>query len=201
MPAAEPCRTSYILLRKTSFQESSLIVSGFSPDYGRIDFLLKGAKLVGKKKFPEAELFREFQVIFREAKNADGLANLISAEPVAAHDGIAARPDHYISACNFAAFLLRNTKPMLPVPMTFRAFQLLLARLEKYSSAEPWLSLAMYAFLYENGLVPQGEEAQQERLLAYATDPYRKIPEDKNDFWKRFRIWIDNLCTWNQLRK
>ena len=20
-------------------------------------------------------------------------------------------------------------------------------------------------------------------------------------FWKRFRIWIDNLCTWNQLRK
>ena len=59
----------------------------------------------------------------------------------------------------------------------------------------------MYAFLYENGLVPQGEEAQQERLLAYATDPHRKIPEDKNDFWKRFRIWIDNLCTWNQLRK
>lgn len=201
MAAAEPCRTSYILLRKTPFQESSLIVSGFSPDYGRIDFLLKGAKLVGKKKFPEAELFREFQVIFREAKNADGLANLISAEFVASHDGIAARPDHYISACNFAAFLLRNTKPMLPVPMTFCAFQLLLSRLEKSSTSEPWLSLAMYAFLYENGFVPQGEDAQQERLLAYAIDPGRKIPEDKNDFWKRFRIWIDNLCTWNQLRK
>lgn len=201
MPASEPCRTSYILLRKTPFQESSLIVSGVSPDYGRIDFLLKGAKLVGKKKFPEAELFREFQVIFREAKNADGLATLISAEPAAVHDGIAFRPEHYISACNFAAFLLRNTRPMLPVPISYRAFLLLLDRLEKYSDSEPWLSLAMYAFLYENGLVPQGEDEQQSRLLAYAVDPVKKIPEDKNDFWKRFRIWVDNLCIWNQLRK
>ncbi|MBO5959579.1 MAG: recombination protein O N-terminal domain-containing protein [Lentisphaeria bacterium] len=201
MSASEPCRTSYILLRKTPFQESSLIVSGLSPDFGRIDFLLKGAKLVSKKKFPEAELFREFQVIFREARNAEGLANLISAEPVAAHDGIASNPDHYIAACNFAAFLLRNTKPMLPVPLSFRAFQLLLNRLEKSRTAEPWLSLARYAFLYENGLVPQGEDVRQERLLAIATEPEIQIPDDRNDFWKRFVVWVDNLCDWNQLRK
>ena len=45
-------KTFYIILRKIPYQESSLIVSGLSPDFGRLDFLLKGARGTGAKKFP-----------------------------------------------------------------------------------------------------------------------------------------------------
>ena len=37
-------KTTYIILRKIPFQDSSLIVSGLSPEFGRLDFLLRGAR-------------------------------------------------------------------------------------------------------------------------------------------------------------
>jgi Recombination protein O N terminal. len=42
-------KTSYIILWKIPFQETGLIVSGFSEEYGRLDFLLKGARGSGAK--------------------------------------------------------------------------------------------------------------------------------------------------------
>ena len=45
-------KTTYIILRKIPFQDSSLIVSGLSPEFGRLDFLLRGARGTGAKKFP-----------------------------------------------------------------------------------------------------------------------------------------------------
>jgi len=209
--ASVSLETEYILLRKIPFQESSLIVSGISPGYGRLDFLLKGARNVRKRQFPEAELFREFHVIFREAKNADGLSTMVSYDPVAAHDGIAENPDHYVSACAFAAFLLRNTRPMLAMPDTCRAFSTMLTRLEREKDSDPWIPLAKFAFLYENGFLPQNEPgvadgpashaASVQKLMTLALDPDHVLPPDTKGFWRRFRIWIDNLTAWNGLDK
>ncbi len=187
----------WILLRKTAFQESSLIVSGISADFGRIDFLFKGAKTLGKRRFPEAELFREFQVIFREAKNADGLAGIKAWEPTAFHDEIANRTEHYLALCRLSAFFLKHTKPMLPVPKSFLAFRALLTRLEREKDPEPWISLTKFVLLHENGFVPESRRA--DRLIELALDPQKKIPEGYSDFWKRFRTWVDNLNTWNGL--
>ena len=60
-----PEKTAYIILRKIPFQESGLIVSGLSPEFGRLDFLLKGVRDTGAKKFLYAELFRELSIEFR----------------------------------------------------------------------------------------------------------------------------------------
>ena len=211
MPAPT-VETDYVILRKTPFQDSSLIVSGISSGFGRLDFLLKGARNVRRRQFPEAELFREFHVIFREAKSAEGLSSMVSCDPAGRHDGIAEKPDHYLSACTFAAFLLRNTKPMLAVPDTYRAFSVLLSRLERETESEPWISLAKFAFLHENGFVPQsgdGGDAEEEsghgasvrKLMTLALDPEHVLPPDNKGFWRRFKIWIDNLSAWNGLEK
>lgn len=199
MPARQPCDTNCILLRKTPFQESSLVISAITAGYGRVDFLLKGARTVGKRKFPEAELFREFHVIFREAKNADGLASIIECEPVAQHDAIAEKTEHYMAACSCAAFYLKNTKPMLPVPESYQAFRTMLLRMEKEKEIEPWASLARYVLLNENGFVPASPQA--DRLLKLALDPDMIPPEDHNSFWNRFKNWIDNLCLWSGIEK
>ena len=58
--------TVCLILRHTPFQESSLIVSGISPDAGRLDFLLKGARGLGKKKFPPSCFLFNFVVPFPE---------------------------------------------------------------------------------------------------------------------------------------
>lgn len=197
--ASPLCVSRYIILRKTPFQESSLIAAGISPDFGRVDFLLKGARSVHKRKFPEAELFREFQVQFREAKNADGLANLVSADLCSIHDAVAEHPEHYIAACSCAAFLLKNTRPMLPVPDSYQAFIVLLCRLAAEKNSEPWCSLAKFVFLYENGFVPKDDEATQ-RLLQFALTPDRALPDDRRDWWMKFENWVENLIVWHNLK-
>lgn len=206
--ANESVSGEYMILRKIPFQESSLIVAGISPEYGRLDFLLKGARSIRKRQFPEAELFREFRVIFREAKNTNGLSTMISCDPICRHDAIAAKPEHYLAACSCAAYFLRHTKPMLAIPDSYRALSHLLTRLEGSSETEPWISLAKFVFLYENGFVPLDGGSTQEtgtssiqRLLSLAMMDSCDLPPDKNGFWSRFRVWIDNLSAWHGLEK
>ena len=119
-------KTTYIILRKIPFQESSLIVSGLSPEFGRLDFLLRGARGTGAKKFPYAELFRELAIVFRPPReHASTLCSLTAHEPVASFDAIALRTGNYLAVCDYAAFLLKHTKPMLEAPETFRALETL----------------------------------------------------------------------------
>ena len=82
------CQTDYIILRKIPFQESSLVVSGISPDYGRLDFLLKGARSAGGKKFPYAGLFRELQVEFQDNRSGSSLLYMKTHEPVTGFDAV-----------------------------------------------------------------------------------------------------------------
>jgi recombinational DNA repair protein (RecF pathway) len=45
-------RTNLIVLRKTQYLESSLVIAGLpSPELGRIDVIVKGAKKFTKKPF------------------------------------------------------------------------------------------------------------------------------------------------------
>ena len=120
-------KTTYIILRKIPFQDSSLIVSGLSPEFGRLDFLLRGARGTGAKKFPYAELFRELTIEFRPPKlhSPGTMCNLTSHELIASFDSIALRIENYLRMCAYAAFLLKHTKPMLEIPGTCRALEVL----------------------------------------------------------------------------
>lgn len=198
--------TRYLLLRKTPFRETSLVVSGISPDFGRIDFVIKGARTVEKRHFPQAELFREFNILFREAKETTTLSTLLHCELTSFHDRVAERTGNYLAACSCGDFFLRNTRPMLAVPVSYQAFQTLLVRLEKKASPEPWRSLALFAFLHENGFVSMDPEKQEEpdvtrKLLALSLDPDLAPPTDRTGYWRRFQEWIDSLCVFHGLKK
>ncbi len=200
-------KTRYIVLRKTPFQENSFVVAGISADYGRLDFLWRGAKTLGTKKFPTVALFREFQVEFKESRNADGMQQLLYSELTASYDNISANINGYLGACGYGAFLLRHCKPMLPAPLTYQAFRQMLSKLSETQTAEPWLSLAKFVYLYENGYVPEfpdrdpNEKNQRiSRLLQCALDT-SVLPantENKNA-WQKFCIWVEQLCSYHSL--
>ena len=192
------CQTDYIILRKIPFQESSLIVSGLSPDYGRLDFLLKGARGTGAKKFPYAGLFRELTVEFRENPSGSGLLYMKSQEPKSSFDSIADFPENYIRLCAWVQFLLRHTRPMLAVRQTYAALRLALARLSS-GGGEFQLAAAELVFLQESGFVPEtaGNDPEKELLLKqtldHAVDPDCPEPAASPEKREQLIRWIRSL--------
>lgn len=192
-------QTDYIILRKILFQESSLVVSGLSPDYGRLDFLLKGARGSGSKKFPYAGLFRELVIEFRENSSDSGLFYLRSHEPKNNFDAIANHPELYIKLCEYIQFLLKHTRPMLELPLTYEALATLLRRLSGNSGSEFQLAAAELVFLRESGLVPDvpdgdsGRGAALEKILNYALDPQLPEPDFSPEYISRLIQWVRSL--------
>jgi len=210
---SEYLKTRYMILRKTPWSESSLIVSGISPDYGRLDFLWRGACITGGKNFPAAELFREFEIQFRESRRSGCMPHLMTHDLIGVNDGVANHVPCYMASCEFAQFMLRNAKPMLEMPLSYQALVVFMKRMSRMSSAEPWLSLAKYAYLHENGFLPEPrirEDAPEsdssrqyrimERLLQYAltdTEPADETPD--KPFWKKFCRRIQELSEYHEL--
>jgi len=146
-------KTRYMILRKTPFRDTSLVVAGISADHGRLDFVLKGARAIGKKQFPTADVFREYLLEFRPARRAESMPTLVSLDLTASHDGIAQSMDCYLAACSFAVETLRRAQPMLEMPLTWQAFSVMLTRMERTLSPRIPLMLARLAVLREHGML------------------------------------------------
>jgi len=146
-------KTRYMILRKTPFRDTSLVVAGISADHGRLDFVLKGARAIGKKQFPTADVFREYLLEFRPARRAESMPTLVSLDMTASHDGIAQSMDCYLAACSFAVETLRRAQPMLEMPLTWQAFSVMLTRMERSLLPKIPLMLARLAVLREHGML------------------------------------------------
>ena len=191
-------KTRYMILRKTPFRDTSLVVAGISVDHGRLDFVLKGARAIGKKQFPTADIFREYLLEFRPARRAESMPTLVSLDLTASHDGIAQSMDCYLAACSFAVETLRRAQPMLEMPLTWQAFSVMLTRMERTLSPRIPLMLARLAVLREHGMlsdvVPYPDLiAPLFRCAVEADAPWPEVDEtalNRIDSWveTRFRM-------------
>ena len=191
-------KTRYMILRKTPFRDTSLVVAGISADHGRLDFVLKGARAIGKKQFPTADVFREFRIEFRPSRRAESMPSLVSMDLTAAHDGIAQSMDCYLAACAFAAETLRRAQPMLEMPLAWQAFSVMLTRMDRTLTPKIPLMLARLAVLREHGMlsdvVPYPDLiAPLFRCAVEADAPWPEIDEtalNRIDSWveTRFRM-------------
>ncbi len=189
-------QTPYIILRKTPYMESSLIVSGISPEYGRLDFILRGALKGGKKKFPFAVLFRELTVECRLPDGDSTLGTLQSQEPLYCHDSVALHTETYFAACEYAAFLLKNTRCAVPVPRSYQAFSCMLKKAAETGKANPWIPYAKLVFLHENGFVsvPPEKEKILDMVFRFAEGGTVVPPPFNERYQKDFIIWIHALA-------
>ena len=186
-------KTRYMILRKTPFRDTSLVVAGISAEHGRLDFVLKGARAIGKKQFPTADVFREFLLEFRPSRRAESMPTAVSLDLTAAHDGIAQSMDCYLAACSFAAETLRRAQPMLEMPLAWQAFSVMLTRMEQTLSPQIPLMLARLAVLREHGLlsgvVPFPELVAP--LFRCAVDAAALWPELDETTLNRVSGWIE----------
>ena len=186
-------KTRYMILRKTPFRDTSLVVAGISAEHGRLDFVLKGARAIGKKQFPTADVFREFLLEFRPSRRAESMPTVVSLDLTAAHDGIAQSMDCYLAACSFAAETLRRAQPMLEMPLAWQAFSVMLTRMEQTLSPQIPLMLARLAVLREHGLlsgvVPYPELIAP--LFRCAVDAAAPWPDPDETALNRMDGWIE----------
>lgn len=189
-------KTRYMILRKTPFRDTSLVVAGISADYGRLDFVLKGARAIGKKQFPTADVFREFHLEFRPARRPESMPTAVSLDLAAAHDAIVQSTDCYLAACSFAAETLRRAQPMLEMDLAWQAFSVMLTRMERTHEPERHLMLARLAVLREHGFlsgaVPYPELLSP--LLHCAVDADAPWPDGLDD------TALNRLAGWVEMR-
>lgn len=189
-----------IVLRKTDFEESSLIVSGLTEAHGKIDILFKSAKKIVKGKVKPVDIFRELKVRIR-INEISKLQTVYDAELLSSFDGIANYPDNYLKAVNLSSFLTKNLHPGMESHEVYQAFKHSLEILSSEgSSLIPWTDLVKLVYIKENGLLP---ETDSERKLAAmlavidATKGIIPMPEKDADSWNRISIWIKNLCNYH----
>jgi hypothetical protein len=212
-----------IVLRKTPYMETSLIVNGLSPDFGKLDLLAKGELKISAKKYPVIDLFREIQVSFHESQSASTLHSVTAAELIAEHDSIAEVPENFILANKLGNFLLNNTKPDLPCPQTSIVLDNVLVHLGSAGNEELikqrffgqlWNRLhcsviMKMGFLHENGFMPDNlssddtKNYEQQLFIEQVVEAGigdMELPERPNKYWLQLDKWLDSICEYHELK-
>ncbi len=200
-----------LILKKIPFRESSLVVSGISPDDGRIDFVMKGAQSVGAKKFPVIDVFRQVRIDFNPV--IEGMPSVYAAEGVCSFDGISSNAENYMLACELGKFALENSSPQLPCPELCGAMLFILNTLsgncENPPTAGQCRLLIRLAYLNENGLLPDTlshdphKNDMQQRLMAILLEAAQgdmPLPKLQDDYWSQLENWSSQLCVFHDLK-
>ena len=200
--------SQFIVLAKSPYRESALLLNGISPDYGRLSLVLHGALKSSDGKMPAADLYRELEVEFKEEENST-LYTATAAEVIAAFDAIADHTREFMMAGRISSFLLKNLAPGVPQPYTYDAFRSILGRLaagevEGNWTLEQCAVVLKTAFLYENGLLPEGTSGRQrdflENLVAAGIDD-SELPECAAGYWTKLNGWLNALLDYHQLAR
>ena len=125
--SVEITSTPLIVLSKSPYRESSLIVVGISPDYGKLQLVCNGAQKISGKEYVQVDLFRELSVEFTESRSALKTAREI--EIISTNDKLPENPVNFRLAGKMGAFLLANIKDDLPMPYTYDSFSSVLSHL------------------------------------------------------------------------
>ena len=159
--------TELLILRKTPYQDNTLIVGGISPEYGRMGFSMGMPSGRARKAGAYFDLFQVLQVEYRGS--GEELSHCRKSS------GVASCRVGFEAACFLARFAMANILPRVSMPAFFRAMEVSLVRLcSADTQPEPVLTGAGLTFLNESGLLsPQTmtprEAAQCQMLLEMAS--------------------------------
>ena len=199
-------KTNSIILRKTVYQESSLIIYTLTPDFGRVDFLVRGALKISKKQSPIIDLFREIEISYLD--KSSGLYTPKSTDLISEHDNIALYAKAFNDACKISSFLLNNTYANINCRLTYSALKHFLKYASQGQDFRYPQTMIKVVYLYEHGLIPEyiidnGKEKSQKRfindLISYSIGQKKQLPTINIDYWDRFIFWINKLCDYHNL--
>ena len=199
----EQLETDYIVLRKQEYGDRSLIISGISSEYGRLDFMLRGAVGGVKRSYPAIDLFRLLHIEF--IPGDDSMGRLKSAELIESFDALAQNFPCYETAIWIANFSLFNVMPMLAHPLYANAVEVALRRLaiKLPQLREMILTGVCITFLYEAGWLTHALQDSNSReqckvLLEMASG--KDAPLLSDECWRQQLDWCKSMLLYNECR-
>ena len=195
----------FIVLDKLPYRESALLLRGVSPDYGRISFVLHGAQTA---KRPAADLYRELEIEFEDREKLQELYTAKKAEILTDFSPLAEHHKSFLMAGKIAAFLLSNMAAGVAQPYTYDSLRSVFANLALAGSGGEWSLVQCSvviktAFLYENGMLPEGTSMEQneflENLVAAGIDN-SPLPECPEKYYEAINSWLNSLIKYHQLK-
>ncbi len=192
------CESQFLVLRKTPYQGSSLIVSGLSPELGQMGFFIRMPGQKSKKNFSYFDLFRLLRVNYRKGKG--DLFYCEEAECLADFSALACSYENFRAACWMAKFALANVLPGLSHPRFFRGMLVALQRLSLHQQGPAAVLTGLcLTWLEEAGCLNStalsaAEMAQCQLLLQMAAGSDMPVLEEDN--WQQLWLW-----SYTQLRQ
>ncbi len=203
MPSSALIQTDFLVLRKTPFGDTSLIVAGLTPIHGQLHFLARGARRLGKQNFPTVDLFRILNLEYRPGRT--DLHTWKRADTVADFAAVATALPAYHTAGWLARLALANTCAEVDCRCLFAATATALERLATAAragdsraiptdAAKVGVSLAL---LHDHGqlphFAPNSAEQTRLRLLLEAAVGQRPPPDLPADTWRDLLAWSLSL--------
>ena len=106
-------QSEFIVLRKTPYRENALVLSGFSPDFGKLEVIAYGAAGSSKpNSFPVADIYRVLSVTLKDNDLEQGKNGLLAAKDIELIEDFPDLPrklDNLKFIGKIGGFLLRNT--------------------------------------------------------------------------------------------
>jgi recombinational DNA repair protein (RecF pathway) len=199
--------TQLVILQKTAYSNTSLVLAGLTPDYGMVRLMVSGARSLSKKHYGQADLFQLMEVEFIPLADPEQLVRPARLESLRDHTALASRLPCYHAAGWISRFLLLNLRDGSRHP---RLFQALLTALERLGTLpDPTIAVASartgvaMTFLDEEGM-----------LDAYAEDPEASLrcqllldgaqggplPKLSAAAWQQIDAWLESLLTIAEVR-
>lgn len=206
--------TEILILEKSPLRESSLVVSGISPDDGKISFVAKGAANAESKNPSNIDLFKVLEIEVPDT-SGNSMPTIYKSDELRSFCHLSEYPDSYLDACILARFALDNSSPDLPCPELYGAMTHVLSLLasppdDKLITREQARLLVILAYLNENGLIPDSlhpdpaRNQLQHRLLAALLEAAQgelPLPGLDHSYWINLERWAWQLCDYHGLKR
>ncbi len=196
-------RTDFLVLRKTPFQETSLILAGVTPRHGQLRLMARGAKRVGRRQFPVLDLFRRVSVCCRAGRGE--LWSLREVELLDDYSALVVDLNAYRTAGWLAKFALANVLSGVEHPDFFEALLSSYGRLARARDGplpsgtvcDAAVVGALTTYLHEAGWLDSYERdsstADRCRLLLGMARGQSGVPALDAETWTRLRGWLRRL--------
>lgn len=207
-------QTEFIVLKKTPFKENAVILTGLSPDCGKLEVIAYGANGCAKNNnAPAADLYQVIAVNLNDRdleKNNNAIPTAHDIELMEFFPELPRKIDNLKFVARIAGFLLRNTTFESPLPLVYDAMKNALRALNSnqiWNQRETAVIIKL-TFLYENGLLPEPENmdsnsvnkimAMYEKIIECAVDG-EPLPEISGEYYSKLDAYLNSLIKQNQL--
>ncbi len=191
-----------IVLRKLPYEDHSVIVNGMSPEFGRLDFIVRNGEGGIKRAFPELDLFRLLNV---SCTMMPGRLNYLrSAELIESFDGISRSLERFNAASWIASFTLLNLMQQLPHSCFANAVEVAFRRLSRDKLCnDAILAGVCLSFLFEEGWLDyamESEQSSRQCRLILEMAAGKEAPELSEASWHEQFQWCLKLLEYNECR-